>query len=184
MAGGERDAQRIEAMEKRAQVVELRRQGLTFAAIGKAMGFSRVRAQTLYRQALAAIVSPAVEALRAEQLKELSAARDAVMKVLAARHVVVQQGHVVSEITGTDEDGKPVFGDPLVDDGPVLEAARTLATLHAREARLVGADAPQRVEASVTEHIDPQALELRALIEQQRSRNDAVRAELAGDAGE
>lgn len=181
MAGGEQDAQRLAAMEKRAKVVELRRQGLTFAAIGQEMGFSYQRAQTLYRQALAAVVSPAVEALRAEHLEELAEARERVLGVMRTDHVVVQQGHVVSKVIGTDDEGKPIYGDPLIDDGPVLDAARTLATLQARESRLVGADAPQKVEASVEHTVDPASIELRGLIEQQREANDAERARLAGE---
>jgi hypothetical protein len=171
MPGGEQDGQRLAAMEKRAKVVELRREGLTFAAIGEQMGFSHQRAQVLYRQALAAVVAPAVEALRAEHLRETAEARATAMRVMGSEHVAHSQGRVVLD---------PVTHEKLLDDGPKLDAARTLMAVQAREAKLVGADAPTRVEASVTEHVDPETIELRRLILEQRELNAAARSALEG----
>lgn len=130
--------QALDAAERRAHVAELRRDGNTFEQIGKQLGCSRQRAHTIYREACAAVLAPAVEAMRAEHLAELAEAREMALGVMRRDHVAHSNGRVI------------VIDDvPVLDDGPKLDAARTLATLHAREAKLVGADAPQRVEASL-----------------------------------
>lgn len=173
-------AQQALTVQRRAKAAEMAAAGASFTEIGRELGVTKQRAHSIFRAACAAILAPAVEAARAEQLAELAEARERVMRVMRADHPFVQQGHVVSEIVDHDAEGKPVYGDPLVDDGPILDAARTLATLHAREAKLLGADAPTKVEASVTEHIDPASIELRQLIEAQRARNAADLAALGG----
>lgn len=178
------DAARIAAAQQRVRVVELRQQGLTFTAIGRQLGVTRQRAHQIFNAGLAAILSPAVEALRAEHLEELAEARRRVMGVMAAKHVVVQQGHVVSEITGQDDEGNPIYGDPLTDHGPVLDAARALALVQGREAKLIGADAPTKVEATVTEIVDPQTIELRALILERQTANAVELARLAAESTE
>jgi hypothetical protein len=171
MPGGEQDAQRMAAMEKRAQVVELRREGLTFAAIGERMGFSHQRAQVLYRQALAAVVSPAVEALRAEHLAETAEARETALQVMRSAHVAHSQGRVVVD---------PDTGEKLLDDGPKLDAARTLMAVQAREAKLTGADAATKVEAEVSGQVDVTSIPLVGLIEAARLAVEAEEAALKG----
>lgn len=178
------DAARIAAAHQRAKVVELRQQGLTFTAIGRELGVSRQRAHQIFRAALAAILSPAVESLRAEHLAELEEARRRVMGVMAAKHVVVQQGHVVSQIIGQDGEGNPIYGEPLTDHGPVLDAARALALVQGREAKLIGADAPTKVEATVTEVVDPQTIELRALVAERQAANAEALRQLAAESTE
>jgi negative regulator of sigma E activity len=157
---------------------------LTFTAIGRQLGVTRQRAHQLFQAALAAILSPAVEALRAEHLAETAEARRRVLEVLGTKHVVVQQGHVVSEITGEDDEGRPIYGAPLIDHGPTLDAVRTLAAIQAREAKLVGADAPTKVEATVTEIVDPQTIELRQLIAERQAANAVELARLAAESTE
>ena len=151
----------IETAEKMAKVVELRRQRLTFDEIGERLGHSRQWVHELYHRALSQIPAPEVEQHRHEMLDQLDEAERAVLGVLHAKHVVVSNGHVVSQITGhhpdTAEDGsphpsagQPIYGDPLVDDGPILDAARTLVTIQARKSRLLGADAPAKVETDLS----------------------------------
>lgn len=150
----------IETAEKLAEVVELRRQRLTFEEIGERLGCTRQWAHRLYKRALAEIPAPAVDAHRTEMLDQLDEAERAVLAVLHGQHVVVSNGHVVSAIVGhhpaTTEDGsphpnagQPIYGDPLVDHGPILDAARTLVAIQARKARLLGADAATKVETDL-----------------------------------
>jgi hypothetical protein len=141
---------RLETAEKMARVVELRRRKLTFQQIGDELGHSRQWCHTLYERALADIPASSVHAHRLEMLDDLNEAEAAVLAVLRANHVVVSNGHIVSEVTGQDDDGRPIYGEPLTDHGPVLDAARTLAVLQARRAKLTGADAPTQVETSGT----------------------------------
>lgn len=87
--------------------------------------------------------------MRADHLAELAEARQVVLDVMRRRHVVVSNGHVVSEIVDVADDGKPVYGEPIEDDGPRLDAARVLTVVQARESALVGGDAAKRVEAQI-----------------------------------
>src|SRR6476659_5227234 len=63
-----RAADEITTAERRARVVELRRERKSFAEIGAALGVSVQRAHTIYREALAAIPAQHVEEHRAEEL--------------------------------------------------------------------------------------------------------------------
>jgi hypothetical protein len=153
--------QRINAAERRAKVVALRRQRLSFEAIGQELGVTRQRAWTIYQDAVASVPVADVELHRLEMLEQLDEAERAVLAVLHANHIVVSNGHVVSEIVGhhplfTDEGeahpqaGEPIYGEPLTDHGPVLDAARTLVAIQARKAKLVGADAAVKTELNQT----------------------------------
>jgi hypothetical protein len=75
------------------------------------------------------------------------------MAVLHRRHVVVQSGKVVK---GDD-------GQPIPDDGPVLQATATLLRVMERRARLHGLDAPAKHEVLTLDAIDA---EIRRLEEQ------------------
>lgn len=151
----------IDTAEKMRQVVDLRRQRWTYQRIADELGHSKQWVAELYERAVAEIPAGSVHLHRAEMLDQLDEAEAAVLEVLHARHVVVSNGHVVSEIVGhhplVDDSGEahpkggePIYGDPLIDHGPVLDAARTLVALQARRAKLVGADAPVELKSSET----------------------------------
>lgn len=153
--------QRIGAAERRAKVVALRRQRLSFEQIGHELGVTRQRAWAIYQDAVASVPVADVELHRLEMLEQLDEAEAAVLKVLHANHVVVSNGHVVSEIVDqhplTDAEGnphpkagEPIYGDPLIDHGPILDAARTLVALQARRAKLTGSDAAVKTELNQT----------------------------------
>jgi len=127
--------------ERRADVVDLYREGLTFTAIGKKLGFSRQRAHELYWQAMRAVVEHAVTAHRAAMVEELTETIRVSATVMHADHYAHSNGRVVVD---------PVTGDPVVDDGPKLDAARTIVAAHARLAKLLGADAATKVESDVS----------------------------------
>jgi hypothetical protein len=75
------------------------------------------------------------------------------MAVLRRRHVMVQSGKIVK---GDD-------GQPITDDGPVLQATATLLRVMERRARLLGLDAPAKHEVLTLDAIDA---EIRRLEEQ------------------
>lgn len=154
--------QRINAAERRANVVALRRQRLSFEAIGQRLGVTKQRAWTIYQEAVASVPVAGVELHRLEMLEQLDEAEAAVLAVLHGTHVVVSNGHVVSEIVGHfplfDEEtgnehpkaGEPIYGEPLTDHGPILDAARTLVAIQARKAKLTGSDAAVKTELTQT----------------------------------
>jgi AraC-like DNA-binding protein len=142
--------QQAESVAKDARVVELVNEGRTLQQIADEFGVNKSVIWRRFHRALERIPQKAVDAYRTEQLARLAAARQSVMDVLNAHHVVVSNGHVVSEITGTDEDGKPVFGDPLTDSAPVLAAVDRLVKLDDQEAKLLGLYAAAKVEHDST----------------------------------
>lgn len=174
------DAARLAAAEERGIVASLRRDGMTFEQIGQERGYTKQRAHAIFQAALASIVSPAVEAIRAEHLAELAEARETVLAVMRSDQPIVSQGHIVSAIDGEDDAGKPIYGEPLVDQAQKLDAARALTAVQAREAKLVGADAPTRVETEVSGQVDVTSIPLVGLIEAARLAVEAEEAALKG----
>lgn len=108
---------KIAAAERRAKVVELRRQRLTFADIGKALGVSAQRAHQLYTEALAAIPAMQVEQHRAEELTLID---DAIADLWPIAHDHTQPRTAV-------------------------EAWESIRGWAERKAKLLGLDAPVRV---------------------------------------
>jgi hypothetical protein len=130
------------------QVLALKRQDLSFDEIGKHLGISKATAHRAFHRALPRIVEPEATAYRSEHLARLAMAREVVMEIIGTRHVVISNGHIVSEIIGVYEDGKPIYGEPYEDDGVTLAALDRLVKIDEREARLLGIDAEQKVNLS------------------------------------
>ena len=71
------------------------------------------------------------------ELERLDRLYEAAVGVLERHHVTVSQGRVVQ-----------LDGEPLPDDGPVLQAIDRLLKLQERRARLLGLDAAQKLDVS------------------------------------
>jgi hypothetical protein len=145
-------ATQADTAERDAQILALKRQDLSFQQIADQLGISRATAHRGFHRALPRVTNPQANAYRDEHLARLELAREVVLGILETRHVAISNGHVVSEITGTDEEtGKPIYGEPYEDDGIVMAAVKTLKELDEREAKLLGLDAPvkQTVDATV-----------------------------------
>lgn len=123
--------------EQDAKILELKRQDLSFEEIGKRLGISRAAAHRGFHRGLPRITAPAADAYRTEQLTRLAYAREIVMDILATRHVTISNGRVIHEVTGKDDEGKPVYGEPYEDDGVILAAIDRLDKIDDREARLL-----------------------------------------------
>lgn len=118
-----------------AQVIELKDEGLTFEQIGQRIGRHKSQAQRIFHRAMKNIPVSAMEEYRANQLARLALARESVMDVLGASHLIVSQGRVV-ELRHTREDGSSV-SVPLKDHGPVLAAVDRLLKIDEQEAKLL-----------------------------------------------
>jgi len=129
---------------RRARVVNLKRRGCTFEQIGREMGVSRQRAHQLYREALDRVEARAVHSHRAEMVGELADVIEVAQRVMHTDHVAHSNGRVVMVADGNGGER------PAIDDGPKLDAGRTIIAAHARMAKLVGADAPTQVAQDVT----------------------------------
>jgi hypothetical protein len=141
---------RAEIAERNAQIVALKNEGLTFREIAARMSIPVATAHRGFNEALERIIEPEAARYRAEQAVRLAGMREVVMEVLAAKHVTVQNGRVVREITGHDSAGKPVYGPAIEDDGPVLAAVDRLLKIEEAERKLLGLDVKPEVEVSGT----------------------------------
>lgn len=84
--------------------------------------------------------------IREQMLARLDAAVNAAMVVLTSVHYVFHQG---DQLTMVDPETKAPL--PVKDHGPILAAAKVVADLDARRAKLLGIDAPERQEVSITQ---------------------------------
>lgn len=155
--------------ERDAQAAQLRTQGLTYREIALELGFSdRSNArQAVYRALQDVTREPAEELLKVElerldnQLVRLNYLETAARKVLNTRHITVNNGHVITH---------PETGQPMEDDGPVLQAIDRLVKIEdarnrnaERRAKLTGLDAAVKVDATVHE-VTQQDLELQEML--------------------
>lgn len=166
----------VPAAELDAKIIDLKHNGgLTFQAIADHLGLSKGYVHRCFWRGVRSIAEPAATAYRAAQLARIEMAREAVLEVMAAKHLVVSNGHIVSEIVGhhplVDDAGEPhplagepIYGDPLIDDGPVLAAVDRLDKLDDREARLLGLYPASKLDLGGTVNytitgIDPASLQ-------------------------
>lgn len=131
--------------ERAAEAAKLRTTGLSWDDIAKALGFADGSgAYRAAQQAMRAIAEPAQE-LRAIELARLDFALRMAWQAMTAEHITVQQGRVVTD---------PVTGLPLRDWGPVLAAIDRVVKLGERRAKLLGLDAPTKIEAITVDQIE------------------------------
>jgi len=82
-----------------------------------------------------------------EELEHLEMLTRTTLEVMSRRHVHVSGGKVARDTIVDPETGEERPGEPLLDDGPTIQAVETLRRLSERRAKLLGIDAPTRIEA-------------------------------------
>lgn len=140
---GPNAATQARAAEKAVRVqraLELRTAGLTNAQISDEIGVDERTARRYVQEALALLAKHTehdAANLRALELERLDKLQRAAERVLARRHVKVSgNGLVICE------------GKPLEDDAPTLRAIETLVKISESRRKLLGIDAPTKVEHS------------------------------------
>lgn len=136
-------APRADVAARRARVLALRTEQVPYADIAAELGIPASTARSDYRIALEGLKQEQDGQARfnvARQLAVLDAAEQAAWKVLRKDHIHVQHGKIVRH-----EDDSPVL-----DDAPVLNAIDRILKIAERRARLLGLDAPTRIEVSDT----------------------------------
>jgi hypothetical protein len=169
----------VETAERDAAAARLRSRGRTYAQIAEELGLSgkQVAFDCVQRAIKAIVKEPATEALAIElerldldliRLEELETEARTVMR---RNHLTVSHGKVIS--TANPDTGKE---EPLLDDGPVLQAIDRLVRIEEargrnsdRRARLLGLNAPTRVDAIVHE-VTQQDLELQELLREAKAK--------------
>lgn len=143
-------AQRVTIADRRARLVQYRRQRIPFEKIYEELGYrSSADARKDFHRALEQSIAAqhaSVEVYREEQLMELDHLAEEAHKVLAARHYVVSASGRVALDPDTEE--------PLIDHGPVLAAIDRLVKILDRISKLRGLDAPSRLEVLTIDAID------------------------------
>lgn len=153
-------AQRAKTAERRAKAVEMRLAGADYDTIATTLGYSdRGAAHKDITRALEANIAEqhhSVELYREEELRTLDLLMAEAWAVLKRQHVTVSHGKVI-----VDED----TGQKLLDDGPTLQAIDRILKIRERRAKLLGLDAPTKVEAITIDALDRAIADLAAELE-------------------
>lgn len=145
----------VETAEKDAKAALLRSRGLSFSEIAAQLDFADSSgAHRAYRRALAAVPVEAVGELRALETQKLDAMERTAWAALMRTYHLAQHGKIV-----IDPDGNPVE-----DVGPKLAAIDRLLKIAERRARLLGLDAPTRIEARNVSQLDAEIEDLLARV--------------------
>jgi hypothetical protein len=131
-----------EQVERDAWAAGQRSLGRSYRAIAADLGISVSTCHQAVRRAFHEIAEPLALPARTAELEILEAARDAALEVMGRGHTTVSNGKV---ITVKDADGKEVT---LEDDGPILQAAATVARISATIHDLMGWKAAAKVQVS------------------------------------
>ncbi len=123
------------------RVLELRSQGKDFRAIGKALGFSHEHARELFEERLAKqrrTNTEAVKTLRRRMEHELGDVGDRLLELILSRNL-----KVVEEKTTADGGTETM---ELADFERITKAVPGYVKVQERLAKLLGLDAPEKVE--------------------------------------
>lgn len=144
----------IDTAERDAQACRLRSEGRNYDEIARDLGFSdRSLARRAVERALMAVIAEPAAQLRTLELARLDLLLGKAWGVLQAEHIVVSQGRVMAH---------PDTGEPMRDHTPVLHAIDRVLRISERRCKLLGLDAPVRVEAITVDMVEAEIVRLAA----------------------
>jgi hypothetical protein len=153
-APGGRFERSMDTVRRDAEAAELRAQKLTYQQIADQLGIgTKGGAYRAVQRAKADVARPAVTKLIQTESDELDELYVMALEIIERNHVVVSHGHIVCDLDG----------EPLIDDGPRLQAINTALRIRNQYEELHGLKAEQKVNVSgsVTYEVigvDPAAL--------------------------
>jgi hypothetical protein len=144
----------IKQAERRAEVLRLRLDGMTLAAIGERLGIRADSVHDIITRALASMAKEPAEELLGLELARLDSLYAEAMNVLRSFTPLLHNGKVV-QIPVINRDGEivkdPDTGQPLTciaeDKAARLAAIAAAVRVMERRSRLLGLDAPSRMQA-------------------------------------
>lgn len=143
------------------RALELRRRNLTYRQIADQLGMGSVsRAYEAVQRSLMDAVVESAEEVRKVELDRLDELGRVAWRVLHNRHVHIGRG---------GDPTKDADGEPVLDDGPTLQAIDRLLKISERRAKLQGLDAPVQLQVVTTDQLDQEI----ALLEQKLAANDS-----------
>ena len=170
-----RFARRPETAARDAEAAILRAQGWTYPAIAEHLKFAdRGNAYHAVQRAIANVLPEPAESILFFELERLDAElerlnglEEEVRAVLTRRHITVSNGRVILH---------PETGEPMEDDGPVLQATDRLLKIEEarrrngeRRAKYTGIEASIKVDATVHE-VTQQDIELQEMIREAKAK--------------
>lgn len=136
---------------RRAKAVEMRCKGATWDQIAAACGYAgRESACTdirRFREQTRVEAEEKLEELRALEVDRLDMLIRAAVEVLERKHVTISGGKVIRMVADGEVAEEGEAGEPLIDDGPTLQAIDRIAKLSESRRKLLGVDAPVKLEA-------------------------------------
>lgn len=136
----------VDTAERDARACRLRSEGRSYAEIARELGFSEPTvARRAVERALVAVVAEPAGQLRTLELARLDLLLGKAWAVLQAEHIAVSQGRVIID---------PRNGEPMTDHGPVLAAIDRVLRIMERRSKLLGLDAPIKVETITVDQIE------------------------------
>lgn len=126
------------------EIVRLKLAGYSITEIASHFGLSPDTVSGIYWSAISAVPIQSVTNYRMESLERLDRMRRQLNEIAAGKYVTVSQGQVVRAVnpaTGVNE--------PVPDIAPNIAALEKLLAVETRQAKLLGLDAPARVEMDV-----------------------------------
>jgi hypothetical protein len=132
---------RADVAARRARVLAMRIEQRPYTEIAAELGVTVGIVKMDYHRALDQLKreqATHATTVRDVETQRLAAAEQAAWQVLRRKHITVQHGRIVRDDTG----------EPVEDDAPVLNAIDRILRISERRARLLGLDAPARIEVS------------------------------------
>jgi hypothetical protein len=153
-------AERAALADRRAKLVEYRRQRRPYAEFYAELGYaSQQHASRDFNRLLEerlAEVRTSLEAYREEEIQELDHLAATAIEVMRTPHYEISASGRVAE--------DPTTGLPLLDDKPKLAAIDRLLKIQDRRAKLLGLDSAQRVEVLTLDALTAEAERLNTLL--------------------
>jgi hypothetical protein len=151
----------IKQAERRAEVLRLRLDGMTLAAIGERLGIRADSVHDIITRALASMAKEPAEELLGLELARLDSLYAEAMNVLRSFTPLLHNGKVI-QIPVINRDGEiakdPDTGQPLTciaeDKAARLAAIAAAVRVMERRSRLLGLDAPSKMQADLSVSTD------------------------------
>lgn len=145
--------------ERDAQIYHLRLKGYSPEEIAPLYGLSPATVADIVSKVSSALHRADPHQHKMMELDRLDRLLKKAIKVLDKKHVAVSHGRVIFD---------PTTNAPLVDDGPTLDAIKTVLSIMERRARLLGLDAPSTL--TINTPPDPLSVELQEMINEAKAR--------------
>lgn len=128
--------------DRDSRAVGLKRRGLTYEQIAGEMGYQDASgAWRAVQRGLADAFKEEASALTQLEMERLDALTRLFERIAATKHLVTTPSGKIAE--------NPATGEPLIDDGPALQAGLALLRVSESRRKLKGLDAPSRSRIEV-----------------------------------